>query len=58
VERYFQELLDARKLPDADYGGREMIFKIAARCMNGASVRFSKEVATYDMCRKEYECIQ
>lgn len=58
VERYFQELINTRKLPDSDYGGREILFKIAARCMNGASVRFSKEVATYDMCRKEYECIQ
>lgn len=58
VERYYQELLDTRKLPDADYGGREIMFKIAARCMNGSSVRFNKEVATYDMCRKEYECIQ
>jgi hypothetical protein len=58
VEKYYQDLIDARKLPDSDYGGQDIISKITGRCMSGSSVRFSREVATYEMCRKEYECVQ
>lgn len=58
VEDYYESLIEKRQLPGSDYGGQEIITKLTARCMSGSSVELDGRVETYDMCRKEFECVQ
>ena len=58
VTDYYQKLIDSGDSADSDHGGSDAISKLAGCIGDDKKIVFKTEVATYDMCENEYQCVQ
>lgn len=56
VEKYYQASMDRRQTPDSKHGGKAMMGKIVAKCLQNGKVVFKTKISAYQMCQMKYQC--